>query len=63
MAFSFFSESLWLSKCTKLANLIRNPLEHVLHSTEFANFGETIPRPHRGSKPVPGGPRVAKSSS
>jgi hypothetical protein len=25
MAFCFFSESLWLSKCAKLANLIRNP--------------------------------------
>jgi hypothetical protein len=25
MAFCFFSESLWLSKCAKLANLIKNP--------------------------------------
>jgi hypothetical protein len=29
MVFCFFSESLWLSKCAKLANLIRNPPQGV----------------------------------
>jgi hypothetical protein len=29
-------------------------MRDALHLTKFANFGETMPRPHRGSKPVSG---------
>jgi hypothetical protein len=37
-------------------------MRDALYLTKFANFGETMPRPRWGSKPVSGGPRAAKSS-
>ena len=36
---------------------------HPSRAAEFADFGETMSRPHRGSKPVSGGLRAAEKSS
>jgi hypothetical protein len=37
-------------------------MRDALHLTKIANFGGTMPRPRRGSKPVSGGPRAAENS-
>jgi hypothetical protein len=42
--FVLFSESLWLSKCAKLANLIRNPPEWLLWLLRRALRPRSLPR-------------------